>query len=251
MFIHNISPVFVNVGHITIYWYGLMYLLSFIIGFYLFVKRNPDYSYKRAELLVQYVALGTLVGGRVGYIVLYDLHSFLHDPKILFMIWQGGMSFHGGLIGVLLAVWLFAKKSSEYYLSVIDRIAPIVPLGLFFGRLGNFINAEHYGHITELPWGIYFSKVDNFARHPSQLYEAFFEGIVLFIVLWFFSKKSRPRGHVAGVFLICYACARFICEYFRTPEVLNAWLDFLHLTSGQLLSVPMLLVGSYLLHRKN
>jgi len=184
-----------------------------------------------------------VIGGRVGYMLFYNLPVFLADPLTLFKIWQGGMSFHGGLLGVLLALWLFAYRFGQSYFMVTDFVAPLVPLGLAAGRVGNFINGELWGKVTNLPWGVIFPNAGMLPRHPSQLYEALFEGIVLFAILWWYSPRSRGAGAVSGLFLMVYAIFRCLIELVRVPDPQYGYLAFGWLTMGQILSVPMFIVG--------
>lgn len=193
--------------------------------------------------LIFYCALGVIIGGRIGYILFYSLPDFLNDPLFIFKTWLGGMSFHGGVIGVTIALYFFAKKMQLPFLTVSDFLVPLAPLGLMFGRIGNFINGELWGRITTMPWGMVFPKAGALPRHPSQLYEALLEGLLLFIILWVYSNKPRPRGTVSGLFLIGYGVLRFFCEFFRTPDVQLGFIAFDWMTMGQLLSIPMIIAG--------
>jgi len=194
-----------------------------------------------------YSAFGVLLGGRIGYMLFYDFSAFIADPLLLFALWQGGMSFHGGLLGVMLALYLLSRKLNKSYWDVTDFLVPFVPIGLGLGRLGNFINGELWGRVTDVPWGMVFTHVGSQPRHPSQLYEALLEGVVLFFGLWWYSAKPRPRMAVSAWFLIGYSCFRFLLENFREPDLQWGFLAFDWLTMGQVLSIPMLLFGISLL----
>lgn len=248
MIIHPlIDPVAFSLGPITVRWYGIMYLIAFTMAFFLAKFRVKIYKLKwtNEEIsdLVFYVALGAILGGRVGYMLFYNFAIVLKDPLEIFKVWHGGMSFHGGVIGVGIAVYLFAKKYHKRFLNVTDFTAPLVPLGLGAGRLGNFINGELWGRETELPWGMMFPMADSVPRHPSQLYELILEGIVLFIIVWWYANKKRGLGAITAVFLIGYSVCRFIVEFFREPDVGIGFIAYNWLTMGQLLSIIMFLVG--------
>ena len=195
-----------------------------------------------------YIALGVILGGRIGYILFYGFSSFLHNPLILFKIWEGGMSFHGGFIGVLLAMVLFARKYQKGFWATVDFIAPLIAPGILFGRIGNFINGELWGRVTDLPWGMVFRQTgDGLPRHPSQLYEAALEGVALFVIVWLFSAKPRPTMAVSGVFALTYGIFRFLVELVRQPDVQLGYLAFGWVTMGQVLSLPLIVVGVALL----
>lgn len=249
MFVYpNINPVALHFGAIKIYWYGIFYLISFAVIWWLALMRAArlHYSWTKDQItdLIFYGALGVVIGGRVGEMLFYELSSFLANPLSLFAIWRGGMSFHGGLIGVLISLYIYSRKLKWNFWDVMDFIAPFVPIGLFLGRIGNFINCELWGRVTNVSWAMIFPLADLQPRHPSQLYEAFSEGVVLFVILWFYSSRSRPRGAIAMVFLLGYGSLRFICEFFREPENPLLW-NFL--TRGQLLSLPMMVIGASIL----
>jgi len=243
----EIDPVAIGLGPIQVHWYGLMYLIGFLGGWWLGRVRagRPGSGWTGAQVddLVFYVALGVILGGRIGYVVFYQFQAMLADPLVLFRIWEGGMSFHGGLIGVLLAVFFFARRHDKRFMGVTDFVAPLVPLGLLTGRIGNFINGELWGRPTDLPWGMVFPHVDTQARHPSQLYEAALEGVLLFLILWIYSRKPRPLMAVSGQFLIWYGLFRFLVEFVREPDAHLGFIAFDWLTMGQILSAPMILAG--------
>jgi len=246
----NFDPVAFRLGPLKIHWYGLMYLVGLSLGWWLGRRRAaalPGWSPKLVDDLVGYVAVGVIVGGRVGYMLFYHPDLLLNDPISLFRIWEGGMSFHGGLLGVIAALYLFSKKFNNPFWGVADFVAPLVPIGLFFGRIGNFINGELWGRPTDLPWGMVFPHVDPLPRHPSQLYEAFLEGIVLFLLLHRYIQKPRPRMAPSGLFLLGYGTFRFLVEFFREPDPHLGFIAFGWLTMGQLLSLPMIAFGGLLL----
>ena len=247
----DISPVAVDFGPVAIHWYGLTYLFGFIAVWWLgnLRARRPDSGWKPEEVadMLFYGALGVILGGRVGYILFYNFDLFIDDPLMLFRIWQGGMSFHGGMLGVFVAMWVFGRKTGRTFFQVTDFMAPFVPVGLGAGRLGNFINGELWGRPTELPWGMVFPFVDQQARHPSMLYEALLEGLLLFIILWVYSSKSRPLRAVSGMFMLFYGLFRFGVEFVRQPDAHLGFIAFDWLTMGHVLSVPMVLYGIYLL----
>jgi phosphatidylglycerol:prolipoprotein diacylglycerol transferase len=259
----NFDPVAVSIGPFSIldktlgpldvHWYGIMYMLAFLsawlIALYRCSKPHSPITKVEVENLVTYGAFGVILGGRVGYVIFYNFDRWMSDPLWLFRIWEGGMSFHGGLIGVIIAMYVYATRIRVPYLALMDFVAPIVPLGLAFGRLGNFIGQELWGRVADVPWAMVFPKAGDpagVARHPSQLYQATLEGVVMFIVLFWFSAKPRPRGAVAGLFLVLYACFRSIVENFREPDM-GIDLVFGVITRGQLLSAPMFILGIGLL----
>lgn len=237
-----------SLGPLSVHWYGLMYLAAFLCAGWLASRRarRPDSPVTRAQVedLIMYGAFGVILGGRFGYVLFYNFDRFLEDPTWLLRIWEGGMSFHGGLLGVLVAMWVYGRRINRSFFAITDFIAPIVPLGLGFGRLGNFIGQELWGRATDVPWAMVFPRDPlGLARHPSQLYQAALEGLVLFIILFWFSAKPRPRMAVSGLFLFCYGCFRFIVEFVREPDNHISFDLFGWVTRGQILSLPMIVLG--------
>lgn len=245
------DPVALSLGPFQFRWYGIMYMLAFATGWLLARYRvtRPGSGWSKADLddLLTLVMVGVILGGRLGYVLFYDLPAYLRDPLEIFRIWNGGMSFHGGLLGVLAAFWIYARKTRRTFLQVSDFVAPLVPPGLFFGRLGNFINGELWGHVTTVSWGMVFPTGGPLPRHPSQLYEATLEGLVLFIAVWIFSARRRPEGAVSGLFALGYGIFRFSVEFVRAPDANLGYLAFGWLTMGQILCLPLILVGVWLL----
>ena len=260
----EIDPVIVEIGPLAVRWYGLMYLLGFAGAWWLgrLRTRRADSVLTAQQLddLIFYGALGVILGGRIGYILFYSFDAWLADPLVLLRVWEGGMSFHGGLLGVLLAMWWFARRHRLAFLQVTDFIAPLVPVGLFTGRIGNFINGELWGAPTEVAWGMQLSCVgrpglclDKLGLpygtaltpplHPSQLYEAALEGLLLFAILWIYSARPRPMAAVSGLFLVGYGVFRSLVELVRMPDSHLGYLAFDWLTMGQLLSLPMIVAG--------
>ncbi|MDH5736115.1 MAG: prolipoprotein diacylglyceryl transferase [Gammaproteobacteria bacterium] len=252
----NIDPVAISLGSLKIHWYGLMYLIGFVAAWKLGMLRarhSEIWTGKRVEDLIFYGALGVVLGGRIGYTLFYSFATFAEDPVTIFYIWKGGMSFHGGLLGVITAFYLFARNNGMSFFQVSDFMAPMVPIGLGAGRIGNFINKELIGRPmdTAMPWAMDFG--DHIARHPSSLYQALSEGVLLFIIVWIYSSKQRPLMAVSAVFVMTYGLFRFVTEFFRTPDAHLGFLAFDWLTMGQLLSLPMMLIGlvTYALAMKN
>jgi phosphatidylglycerol:prolipoprotein diacylglycerol transferase len=252
MLVHpEFDPIAIHLGPFGIHWYGLMYLIGFMSLLWLGkwrIRNNPEAGWSERDLddILFYGALGVILGGRLGYVVFYQPGYFLTHPTEILSVWQGGMSFHGGFLGVLFAMWLFARKTGKRWLNIMDFIAPMVPIGLGAGRLGNFINGELWGRATDLPWGVVFPKVDALPRHPSQLYEFGLEGVVLFLILWIYSAKPRPAGAVSALFLIGYGVSRFVIEFAREPDSFLGVLS-LGMSMGQWLSLPMILAGFWML----
>ncbi|WP_372761895.1 prolipoprotein diacylglyceryl transferase [Pseudoalteromonas sp.] len=246
----QIDPIIFSVGPLSVRWYGLMYLIGFAFAMWFAnrqaAKAGSNWSKEEVGDLLFYGMLGVILGGRIGYVLFYQFSYFLENPFYLFRIDQGGMSFHGGTLGVITAIGIFAWTRKKQLLAVGDFVAPLVPVGLLAGRIGNFINGELWGRTTDVPWAMVFPTGGPLARHPSQLYEAFFEGLVLFIILYIFIKKSRPVGSVGGVFLLGYGFFRFCIEYFREPDA-HLGLFGGVISMGQILSLPMIIGGLGLL----
>jgi phosphatidylglycerol:prolipoprotein diacylglycerol transferase len=250
MFVHpNFDPVIFNViGPIAVRWYGLSYLLGFLFGYLLGCKRiinNKPFSKDEFSDLIFYIMLGVILGGRIGYILFYSPQILVHDPIKVFYIWEGGMSFHGGLIGVITSIVIFCKKINVEFLEITDFIVPLGPIAICMGRCANFINGELWGRVTDVPWAMVFPKVDVFPRHPSQIYEMFAEGVLLFIIMNYLRSEKEHRGYITGMFLIFYSIFRMFLELFRQPDVQLGFLYGDFLTMGQMLSFPMLLAGIY------
>ncbi|MXS83905.1 prolipoprotein diacylglyceryl transferase [Nitrosomonas oligotropha] len=249
MLVHpQIDPVAISVGPLSIHWYGLMYLLGFalfiLLGRYR-IKHNPHsaFTYEMLDDALFYGMLGVILGGRLGHVLFYQFGYYLEHPLHTFAIWEGGMSFHGGFLGVFVAMILLARKHKLSWLTVTDFVIPLIPLGLAAGRIGNFINGELWGRHTDVPWGMVFPYVDEFPRHPSQLYQFALEGVLLFIVIWIYSSKPRATGAVTGMFMIGYGVLRSFAEFFREPEDGFMGILTLGVTMGQWLSIPMILAG--------
>ena len=243
----NIDPVAIQLGPLKVHWYGLTYLAGFALSF-LFARhraRRPDTPLEpeHVEDLIFYGAMGVILGGRIGYLLFYGWHNVAEDWRYIYRFWEGGMSFHGGLLGVLVAMALFAKKRGKTFFEITDFVAVFTPLGLLCGRIGNFINGELWGRETDVAWGF---LVDGVVRHPSMLYEAILEGLVLFVVLAWFSAKPRPTRSISGLFLIGYGVFRIAVEFVRIPDAQYGYFAFDWLTMGQILSTPMVIYGLYL-----
>jgi phosphatidylglycerol:prolipoprotein diacylglycerol transferase len=254
MFINNFDPVAFQILSFEIRWYSLAYILGIVIGWSLCKKifiKNSEINEKFDDYIT-YLIIGIILGGRLGYIIFYNFSYYLNNIFDIFKIWQGGMSFHGGLLGVIISSFLFAKKNNQNPFSYLDQVSLVAPIGIFFGRLANFINSELYGRTTDLPWSVIFIKVDNLSRHPSQLYEAILEGVILFLVLMYFVNKNylRKPGLISALFLIFYSLFRFIIEFFRVPDEQLGYL-ILNLTMGQMISLVFVTIGTILFYRKN
>jgi len=283
IYLHQIDPVAVHFPAITVFgqtfqpaihWYGLAYFVGFVMAWWLGRRRIvagflPGVSAQQFGDLLYYGMLGVILGGRLGYVLFYAFGDFLQNPAMLVRVWDGGMSFHGGLLGVLLSSWLWSRRQRLDFIDTMDFVAPLVPIGLGLGRIANFIGAELWGKYTQANWGVIFPTdpalfgwsreqlhaahaaraLDTFARHPSQLYQASLEGLALFCILWWFSSHSRPRHAVSGMFALCYGIFRFTVEFVRVPDADIGYLAFGWLTMGQILSLPLVVLGLYLLWR--
>ena len=241
------DPVAFHLGPVSVRWYGLMYLAAFVIVLVLGryrLRNQPWHGLEQRDLddMLFLGVLGVVLGGRLGYVLFYKPLEYLHDPLRVLFVWEGGMSFHGGFLGVILAMWWFARSRSKHWFAVTDFIAPLCPLGLGAGRLGNFINGELWGRASSVPWAMIFPQADSVPRHPSQLYEFALEGILLFAIVWLYSRRWRPLGAVSGVFLIGYGTLRFLVEFTREPDSFLGLLA-LGLSMGQWLSLPMVALG--------
>lgn len=243
-----IDPVAIAIGPIQVHWYGLTYLAAFAMAWWLGRCRCRTsgglWSEEQLGDLLFFAALGVVIGGRSGYVLFYHFDYFLQEPLWLLRIWEGGMSFHGGLIGVLLAMHFYGRKLNKSFFQVTDFIVPLVPFGLGVGRIGNFLGGELWGRASDVPWAMIFPRdPEQLARHPSQLYQFALEGVVLFWILWWFSRKPRPRMVVSGMFLLCYGIFRFVVEFTRQPDSQLGFIAWDWLTMGQLLSTPMIVSG--------
>ena len=242
------DPIIFAIGPLAVRWYGLMYVLGFVAAWFLASRRAKEswspIKPEQVDDLLFYGMIGVIVGGRIGYCLVYGWQAWLQDPLYVFKITQGGMSFHGGLVGVMTAMWWYGRKFGNTMLQVIDFVAPIVPIGLGTGRIGNFINGELWGKETTVPWSF---NINGQALHPSQLYEALLEGLVLFVILWLFSARERPYLAVSGMFLLCYGMFRFFVEFYRVPDADKGYLFLGWVTQGQVLTAPMIIGGAILL----
>ena len=270
-YLHQIDPIALSAGPLKIHWYGLMYLLAFVSAWWLGRQRIragrlPGTDMNGFSDLLFYGMLGVVLGGRIGYILFYSFGAFLDNPLMILRVWEGGMSFHGGLLGVMIAALWWTRKQQLHFFDTMDFVAPLIPLGLGFGRIGNFIGAELWGKYTQAGWGVIFptdpafkdwtseqlqsqyvaGALDQFARHPSQLYQAFLEGVLMFAILWWFSSKPRPRYAVSGMFALLYGVFRFLVEFVRVPDEGIGYLAFGWLTMGQVLSLPLIALGLFL-----
>lgn len=251
MIVHpGFDPVAFSLGPVSVHWYGVMYLLGFAAGYWLGVvrARRPDNDWQAHEVgdVLFYIAIGVIAGGRLGYVLFYNPGYYFANPMEILQLWDGGMSFHGGLLGVICAMAWYAYQTRRRFFQVADFVAPLTPLGLLAGRVGNFINQELWGRPSDLPWAMVFPATDpaRLPRHPSMLYEALLEGVLLFVILWIYSRKPRAAGRVSGVFLVCYGAFRFIVEFVRQPDPQIGHLAFGWVTMGQVLSIPMLILGT-------
>jgi phosphatidylglycerol:prolipoprotein diacylglycerol transferase len=251
MWVHDIDPVAIALGPLKVHWYGVMYLVGFAAAWWLGVRRarRPGSGWNQEQIsdIIFWGAMGVVLGGRAGYVLFYNFERFLSDPLWLFAVWEGGMSFHGGLLGVVVVMYLFGRQHKKSLFEMTDFIAPLIPVGLGAGRVGNFIGGELWGRVTDQPWGVVFPRSGDLPRHPSQLYEFFLEGVVMFVVLWWFSSAPRPRMAVSGLFLLLYGSFRSLVEFVREPDAHIMFLAFDWLTMGQLLSLPMIVLGAGLL----
>lgn len=273
-YLHQLDPIALALGPLKIHWYGLMYLLAFVSAWLLGRQRIragrlPGVDMEALSDLAFYGMLGVVLGGRIGYILFYSFGTFIENPLIVFKVWEGGMSFHGGLLGVMTAALWWTRKHKLHFFDTMDFVAPLIPAGLGFGRIGNFIGSELWGKYTNAGWGVVFPNglpdqfrqldaaalkvqfhagaLEPFARHPSQLYQAFLEGLVMFVALWWFSRKARPRYAVSGLFALLYGVFRFAVEFVRVPDAEIGYLAFGWLTMGQVLSLPLIVLGVFLL----
>jgi len=254
MFINNFDPVAFQIFSFEIRWYSLAYIIGIILGWTYCKKKliKDQHILGLFDDYITYLIIGIILGGRLGYALFYNLKFYLENPFEILMIWNGGMSFHGGLIGVILATRLFSIKHKVNYFVFLDIVAIVAPIGIFFGRIANFINSELIGRVTDLPWSVQFILIDNIKRHPSQLYEALFEGIILFLLLSYFFRKNylENPGKISALFLIFYSLFRFFIEFFRSPDPQIGYL-VLNLTLGQLISILFLVAGILLFYLKN
>ena len=252
MFINNFDPVALQIFSFEIRWYSLAYIIGILFGWIVgkrFFIANPVLK-QTFDDFITYSILAIILGGRLGYVLLYNPKYYFYNFLDIFKIWEGGMSFHGGLIGVILASMMFAKKNNQNPYNYLDVVSIVAPIGIFFGRIANFINSELYGHETNLPWSVKFIQIDNLNRHPSQLYEAIFEGLILFLILIYFRKKGFMKipGLISSLFLIFYSFFRFVIEFFRVPDEQLGYL-FFNLSMGQIMSLTFFITGIYLMKK--
>ncbi len=247
MIYHNINPTIIKIGFLEIRWYGLMYIVSFILGYFLlkkfFLFKKITLSKEKYDNLLFDIMLGVIIGGRLGYILFYNLSFYIENPLNMLKVWMGGMSFHGGAIGVVIIGYLFCRKNKLSFYQMADPVMPLISIGLFLGRLGNFINGELYGKISDVPWAMVFPYSDGNPRHPSQLYEAFLEGILLFVITYIILRKSNTQGLVFWSWIGFYGLFRFLIEFVREPDAHLGYI-FWFLTMGQILSFVMVLVST-------
>ena len=253
MFINNFDPVAFSIFSLEFRWYSMAYIFGILAG-WVVAKKFYIRGYELKDKFDDYITfliLGIIVGGRLGYVIIYNFDYYIDNVLEIFKIWQGGMSFHGGLIGVIVASIWFAKKNNQNPYIYLDVVSIVAPIGIFFGRVANFINSELYGKETSLPWGVKFLKIDNLSRHPSQLYEAFFEGILLFVILIYLRNKISIKipGFISAIFLIIYSTFRFIIEFVRVPDEHLGYI-LLNLSMGQIMSLIFLIIGCYLIYTK-
>ena len=253
MFINNFDPVALQIFSFEIRWYSLAYIIGILFGWIVgkrFFITNPVLK-QTFDDFITYSILAIILGGRLGYVLLYNPKYYFYNFLDIFKIWEGGMSFHGGLIGVILASIMFAKKNNQNPYNYLDVVSIVAPIGIFFGRIANFINSELYGHETNLPWSVKFIQIDNLNRHPSQLYEAIFEGLILFLILIYFRRKGFMKipGLISSLFLIFYSFFRFVIEFFRVPDEQLGYL-FFNLSMGQIMSLTFFITGIYLMKKK-
>ncbi len=251
----QISPILFSIGPLSVRWYSMAYLFGIVLGWVLMLKNIRKYQLpiqkEQVEDFVFYLTLGIVLGGRIGYVLFYGGDMFVKNPLLIFAVWKGGMSFHGGVLGVMLATYLFAKKINYCFLSLTDLIVLYAPIGLFLGRLANFVNDELWGRVTDVPWAVKFPNGGYLPRHPSQLYEAFFEGIVMFVLLNTLWQKKFIREHsgiVSSLFVMLYGLFRICMEQFREPDAQLGYF-FSHFTMGQMLSVPLIILGAVVLYQ--
>jgi len=253
MYVHNIDPVAVALGPLKVHWYGLMYLISFVCILLFSRMRLKHYPHIKidarqlTDFVTVYCVLGVVLGGRLGYVLFYGLDRFVADPLFALRIWEGGMSFHGGLIGVIIATWLFTRRYGVNLIDFFDAMLVSLPIGLMCGRIGNFIGGELWGKVTDVPWAVIFPRAGGEPRHPSQLYEAALEGLLLWLFLWWLAGKPRPRMLVSGCFLAGYGMARILVELVREPDAHIGYLAYDFVTMGMLLSLPLLAVGLFVI----
>lgn len=245
----QIDPVAFSLGSLKVHWYGLAYLAGFAIAWFLAKRRSrrADLAVREHQVddLIFYGAIGVVLGARIGYVLFYGMAEFLAEPLMVIRLWEGGLSFHGGLVGVIIGMVVYCRKIQQNFLDVMDFVAPFCPVGLLLGRIANFINAELYGRAADVPWAMVFpSDVEHLPRHPSQLYEAGLEGLLLFVILFvWYSAKPRPRGAVCSLFVLLYGCFRFFVEFFRQPDAHINFDWFGWMSRGQELCLPMIIIG--------
>ncbi len=254
MFTNNFDPVAIEIFSFEIRWYSLAYIVGILFGWFVAKKifiKNEDIT-KKFDDYITYLIIGIILGGRFGYVLFYNLEHYSNNLTDIFKIWEGGMSFHGGLIGIIIASLIFGKRNNQNPFLYMDIVALVAPIGIFFGRLSNFMNSELYGKVTNVPWSVIFVQIDNFPRHPTQIYEALLEGVILFLILFNFKNKNflfKP-GLISSLFLIFYSIFRFSIEFLRVPDLQLGYLLF-GLTMGQILSLTLILAGLVLFYFKN